>query len=523
MVRPMPVPRGRVARRRHVRSALGAVVVGVLVLGLVSCTGGHHRPTPASSAGPATPDRPNIVFVLTDDLTQNLLRYMPHVQAMARAGMSFTNYTVTDSLCCPSRASILTGAFPHNTKVYRNRGADGGYLPFVKRGEEQNTFGNQIQAGGYRTGFMGKYLNQYYAGYPAPPFLGTWTPPESTHVPPGWDEWDAVGNGYPQYRYLLNHNHHVVHYGHQPNDYLNTVLQGYALPFISKSVQTKQPFLLEVASFSPHTPSIAAPQDVHKFRSVTAPRGPAYDRLPKNPPSWLAPRTKLTRARMDSIDVAFRKRVQSVQSVDRMVGALQAKLMATGQAANTVFVFSSDNGYHMGDYRLNPGKLTAFDTDIRVPLIVTGPGIAAGSVNDQVTENIDLAPTFEELAGAGQSAEVDGRSLVPLLHGENPSWRTLALVEHHGPDTALDDPDRQSAVSGNPPSYEAIRSAQFTYVRYANGEREYYDRTKDPDELNNLASRLSPARIAQLDDWMGGLQTCVGAAQCWQAARPSGV
>jgi N-acetylglucosamine-6-sulfatase len=170
---------------------------------------------------------------------------------------------------------------------------------------------------------------------------------------------------------------------------------------------------------------------------------------------------------------------------------------------------------------LNPGKLTAFDTDIKVPLVVVGPGIAPGSVNDQVTENIDLTPTFEQLTGAEQSAEVDGKSLVPLLHGEQVAWRRLALVEHHGPDEARDDPDRQSVGSGNPPSYEAIRSTTFTYVRYANGQREYYDLAHDPYELDNRAPNLGPARLAELDGWMNSLQACKGAQQCWDAGQPT--
>jgi arylsulfatase A-like enzyme len=175
----------------------------------------------------------------------------------------------------------------------------------------------------------------------------------------------------------------------------------------------------------------------------------------------------------------------------------------------------------MGEYRLLPGKFTAFDTDIRVPLIVAGPGIRPGSVDNHVVENVDLAPTFEQLAGAVPPDTVEGRSLVPLLHGESPPWRTLALVEHHGPDDTRGDPDRQNQRSGDPPSYEAIRSPQFTYVRYETGDAEYYDLTTDPGELDNLAATLSPARRAQLDAWLDALHTCQGGPQCWRAGRPA--
>jgi N-acetylglucosamine-6-sulfatase len=511
--------RGRSLGRHRAVVAL-LVLAAILVAGsVVACT--STSVPKAASVAPASPTRPNIVFVLTDDLATNLLPYMPHVRALQRAGMTFTNYTVTDSLCCPSRASIFTGDFPHTTKIVTNNGNYGGFLLFHNRGEEAHTFAPVVQSRGYRTALMGKYLNSYHASFPAPAVLGDWTPAQSTFVPPGWTDWDAVGFGYYQYGYDLNHDHTVLRHGHAPQDYLNTVLQNHGLDFISDSVRVKAPFLLEIASFSPHAPATPAPQDLNSFADVTAPRGPAFDRLPKNAPAWLRSRPPMDAAMIASIDAAFRQRVRSVQSVDRMIGALEQRLQATGQAGNTVFVFSSDNGYHMGDYRLKPGKLTAFDTDVRVPLIVAGPGIAAGSVNSDVVENVDLAPTFEQLAGAVPPDTVEGSSLVPLLHGESPPWRSLALVEHHGLDDTPGDPDRQNSSAGNPPTYAAIRSPRFTYVRYVTGEREYYDLARDPYELDNLAATLSPARVRQLDGWLDALHTCVGARPCWQAGRPS--
>jgi arylsulfatase A-like enzyme len=178
-------------------------------------------------------------------------------------------------------------------------------------------------------------------------------------------------------------------------------------------------------------------------------------------------------------------------------------------------VFSSDNGYHMGEHRLMPGKMTAFDTDIHVPLIVTGPGIAPGRVLQEIADNIDLNPTFAEIGGATTAANVDGRSLVPLLHGQTVTeWRKVALVEHHGILTDTSDPDFPEKRGGNPPSYEAIRGATWVYVEYVDGEKEYYDRATDPDELHNTYASLPADRKASLHAMVAALQSCQGAQSC---------
>jgi arylsulfatase A-like enzyme len=204
-----------------------------------------------------------------------------------------------------------------------------------------------------------------------------------------------------------------------------------------------------------------------------------------------------------------------------MIANIEKTLTAVGQAQNTVFVFSSDNGYHMGEYTLGAGKQTAYDTDIRVPLIMAGPGIPAGTRNSDMAENIDLRPTFEQLAGATTPPGVDGHSLVPLLHGERVPWRTYALIEHAHPGYTVRDPDRQGRVGGDPPSYRAIRTKNFVYVRYATGDREYYNLVTDPYELHDLGPTLSPQRVTQLDAIMDGLGSCHGGDQCWQAGLPS--
>jgi len=484
-----------------------ALVAVAAVLGLAGgCTAGPE-PRPAASPPPPPPDtRPNIVFVLTDDLSMNLVRYMPNVLDLQRQGASFANYTVTDSLCCPSRASMLTGKFPHNTGIFTNHGIDGGFRLFHRLGLEESTFATDLQAAGYRTSFLGKYLNEYQ--------------PKSRYVPPGWTDWHAGGNAYDNFGYDLNENRQVRRYGNTPGEYLTDVVSAKASAFIRESAASRTPFLVEISTYAPHSPYTPAPRDARAFPGLTAPRGPAFDALPADAPRWLAGRAPLSDEQRARFDEVFRKRVQSVQAVDRMIAALRQTLTEAGVAGSTMVVFTSDNGYHLGEYRLGAGKQTAFDTDVRVPFIITGPGVPAGRVVREPVSNIDLRPTFGELAGATVPADVDGRSITPLLTGPGTApWRKSSLVEHHHPAPDPADPDSQARLSGNPPHYAALRTRTYTYVEYADGSREFYNRVSDPYQLRNVFHRLPRARAAALHKALKGLTTCQGGEECWAAAQ----
>ncbi|MEU6814588.1 sulfatase-like hydrolase/transferase [Streptomyces sp. NPDC046860] len=456
--------------------------------------------------------KPNIVFVLTDDLATNLVPYMPHVKELQKDGTTFTDYFVTDSLCCPSRSSILTGKYPHNTGVFTNNGDDGGYGAYNRGGNERDCYGPALHQAGYRTGFMGKYLN----GYLPADRHGTGKP----YVPPGWDEWDVAGNGYPEFGYSLNENGKVVPYGHEPEDYLTDVVSKKATSFIDSSAAAGKPFVLELATFAPHGPATPAPRDAGAFPGLKAPRTPAYDKPSDPAPAWQRGLKPLSGDEQRTIDQKFAKRARSVQAVDDMIGRLRDELKAKGLADDTYFVFSSDNGFHMGEHRLRPGKQTAYDTDIRVPLVVAGPGVAAGREVTRQASNIDLSPTFQDLAGATPGGTADGTSLAPLLHGEKVTgWRQAVLIEHHRPASRKDDPDAAPDDSGNPPSYEAVRTTDALWVEYADGEREYYDVAHDPDQLHNRAASLPKSQQDALHKTLTELQKCEGAEACAKAAR----
>jgi N-acetylglucosamine-6-sulfatase len=496
------------------------LVLGMLCALMVTGCGEAERPaqlpipTPAASA-PVTPApnydvaHPNIVFVLTDDLSGDLLRFMPNVQKLAATGATFDDYFVSDSLCCPSRASIFTGLLPHDTGVYTNTRPDGGIRAYRRHGDAQRSFALTLAAQGYRTALMGKYLNGYGAN--------------GAQVPPGWSDWAGTSRAYQGFDYTLNVDGTPYYYGSEPQDYLTDVISERGGTFIDSSAARARPFFLELASFTPHRPAVPAPRDLGLFGGVRAPRGPAFNRAIVDAPPWLAGRGPLSLGQRDRIDSLYRDRARSVVAVDDMVGALIDHLRATGQLDNTYFVFSSDNGFHMGEHRLQPGKLTAFDTDIRVPLIVSGPGVAPGTHIRALAQNTDLAPTFETLAGAQPPADVDGRSLTGLLHGDPvpADWRTATLVEHrhitrrHG-----FDPDVQTRASGDPPSYTALRTAGATYVEYADGERELYDDRFDPDQLRNAYGALTISQRGALHRELRRLVNCHGTASCATAPAP---
>ena len=473
---------------------LAAVAAIVVLVGVVV---GRSAPTPAAAAKP----RPNVVFILTDDLSWNLVRFMPHVQRMRRRGVTFGSYFVTDSLCCPSRSSIFSGRFPHNTRVFTNQPPDGGYQVFHNRHEERSTFATALRRRGYRTGFMGKYLNGYM--------------PSSLLVPPGWGEWDGAGNAYAEFNYNLNENGHLVHYGTQPQDYLTDVVAAKGAAFIDQAAAAHRRFALEIATFAPHAPFTPAPRDAGDFPGLGAPRGPAFNAQNTNPPRWLANRPPLGPRAIRRLDGAFRKRAQSVEAVDDLIGRIESTLRARGLARNTYIFFSSDNGFHLGEHRLHQGKQTAFDSDIRVPLVVVGPGVPRGRTIHALAQNVDLRSTFSRLAGARVPRRVDGRSLVRWLHGHRVKrWRRAVLIEHHGPNGA--GPDRQR---DNPPSYEAIRIKGAVYVEYANGDREYYNLRRDPSELHNAYRHLSGRKRRKLHRMLKRLERCRGAKRCAAAAR----
>ena len=500
---------------RHA-AARGAAVLVTVLTALAACSvpqppSSPPSPSPSRSAvgtPAATGPRPNVVLVLADDLSTNLLPYLPHVKALQRRGMTFSSYFVTDSLCCPSRASLFTGGYPHTTGVFTNGGQDGGWKVFRAGGGEEQTFPKALHEAGYRTAMIGKYLNGYQkpSEVPGP-------------IPPGWDEWSVVGGvgGYGNYDYWLNVNGRNEFHGRKESDYFTDVLSRRAVQFLRGT--DGRPFFLEVAPFAPHHPFTPPKRHENAFPGLRLPRTAAWNRAPRpTDPQWLQGIPRLTAKDGRRIDTEFRMRAQAALGVDDLLGRLVGELERQGALDNTYVVFTSDNGFHLGDRRMRMGKETPYDHDVRVPLVVAGPGVPPGSVTDLLTENVDLAPTFVELGGAEQPALVNGRSLVPLLRGGTPPvWRRAVLIEHHfALSPAQKGPDKESYVT--PPDYTALRFADALYVEYGTGEVEYHDLSADPLQLTNTADGLDPATRQALHASLGALAGCTGADGCWQAA-----
>ncbi len=509
--------------KRLVRAALTCVVAAAAVA------------APGRQATRGTellPEAPNIVVIMADDLDLAglnrliTLGAMPYLRAeVVDQGTTFTNAFVTNSLCCPSRATFLTGLYFHNHGVRTNT-LDGGVSKF----DDRRTLATWLQAGGYRTGHVGKYLN----GYGREDLTGDgWvTAADRQYVPPGWSDWQALLDPYQTTRYRLNDNRVVVTHGSTEADYQTDVLARRAARFIADATRPEHqgaPFFLEVMPVAPHVENTfwmafqapwqwdirPAPRHEGTLR-LALPSPPSYnERDVSDKPGWV----QQYRPRMTLFDTLgmtrhYRHRLESVRAIDDLVGTVVAALRSAGALENTVLIFTSDNGFLHGEHRMTQ-KLVAYDEAIRVPLIVRMPG-SGRSTRSQSVLNNDLAPTIAELAGVVPDLEVDGTSFLPLLRDPATEGRRRFLVEHWQalPDLRVDVPTYWG-VRARENGADGVLDALF--VRYEDPAQapELYDLTTDPYELASLHAASDPPRLRQqqlLSDWSDQLRACRGAA-----------
>lgn len=413
---------------------------------------------------------PNVVLVLTDDQRFDTLSAMPNVNALLAAeGVTFSNATVSNALCCPSRASILKGAYPHTTRVYANSVGPNG--PFGGSFSDSSTIATWLDDAGYRTALVGKYFNAY-------------TPERASYVPPGWDRWVAfatndVGGGM-YWNYDLSVDGSLVHRGTSPADYSTDVLGGYAQDFI-RGTPADTPLFLMFTPYAPHEKAEVAPRHTSAFPNLPLHRPPNYDEADvSDKPAYIRNAPRLTPYTVNRLDNLRRRMYQTLLAVDEAVAGLVDALQDTGRLEDTMFVFMSDNGFFLGEHR-RVGKLAPYEEAVHVPLVVRyDPLITAPRTDPSLVMNIDLAPTFAALAGVAAPG-AEGTSMLGLLGDPATPWRSDTLIEHLG---------------SNPPSFCAVRSQTWKYVQYRTGEEELYDLVNDPYELTNVVA--SPANAAVL-------------------------
>ena len=473
----------------------------------------------------AEPLRPNVIVITTDDQDVASLRAMPNVgRLLARQGTTFENAFASFPLCCPSRATLLTGQYAHNHGVLGNAPPNGGYQAF----DATSTLATWLQDAGYLTMLVGKYLNGYPSG-------------GRRFVPPGWDEWHAaVRLGYVGH--TMTHNGRVQGY-HTEADYVTDVYTRWALRLIALHADDPRPFFLWLSYFAPHiggprdgddppwpyyTPS-PAPRHRDTFADEPLPQSPAFNELDvSDKPAAIRDRPLLSSDHEASVRELHAQRLESLLAVDEGIAAVVDELRRRGELNRTLIVFTSDNGFLLGEHRIGTGKIHLYEPSIRVPLIMRGPGVPRGVELAQPVANVDLAPTIMASARRRPKLPQDGRSLWPLLRDPLLEWGRDLLIER-GPGTD----------GTGERLFTAIRTPAFLYAEHAGGDRELYDLRNDPDQLDSVHEDPTYAdlraelgrRLAQLRDCAGtvcrrgpALQLQLGSgARCLAADAPARV
>lgn len=483
--------------RRDGRRALRSALAAALLLAAVAAA------LPSSTETAEAAPRPNIIVIMTDDQPATSVRHMPHVNALiGDQGVRFATSYASHPLCCPARATLLTGQYAHNHGVLNNTGEDGGYQAL----DHSETLPVWLDRAGYHTAHLGKYLNGY-SGSAVP------------EIPPGWDDWYAMSkSGF--YDYSLNQNGTIVQYGSEPEDYQTDVLADLAVDVIRERAPAAQPLYMTFAPFAPHTApksdaTVAAPRHVGDFATQPLPQPPSFNEADiSDKPAHVRfnqsgnPRGRLSAGTIAKITGEYRTMLESLQAVDEAVKAMVDALEATGELDNTVLVFTSDHGYFYGEHRFGCCKERVYEPASRTPLMIRGPGFDRRQADRRVV-NVDLAPTILEFAGATPGRVMDGVSLVPLLRSRNaatPAYGRDLLLEGWAPNGTAE------------LRYQAVRTDRFMYVEnpptqeFPTAERELYDMVDDPHQLQNLARDPGYAdEIAGLRPRLARLRDCAGA------------
>lgn len=448
----------QIACQLCVRVALAAL----LIAGGTGTASAQINSAPGAAALAAKPPM-NVLLILTDDQRFDTVSQMPNLSAIASQGVTFTGAYMPSPLCGPSRAMLFSGGYrEQNTGVLENELPNGGATVFSDRGN----LGAALQAVGYRTEYVGKWINGYEG-------MGK-------YVPPGWSKW--VGRHsfstitkWQEFQYTSGTSNQNPGVGTIANaqQYTTYFERDQVLSFLNSTPAT-QPFFVLWAPSAPHGRATGAPEDLGMFLDYTY-TGRGYGETDlSDKPAWVRNSKDVDN------EVFVRHQLQSLQSVDRSIADVIARLKSLGRFNNTLIIFTSDNGYMWGEHGIW-GKDSAYEEAMRVPFIVLMPGVAPRTDASLVLPSLDLGPTLFELAGI--SKKTDGTSLVPLLKLPGQPWRTDFFFE------------KTTSAKGPSAIWAGVRDGRWKYVRYANGDEELYDLNADPYEL---ASRHKDPTLSAL-------------------------
>ena len=464
---------------------------------------------------------------MADDMRSDDLKFSPRIRRLfTRQGLTFKNSFSSFPLCCPARASFLTGTYPHNHQVYWHE------KPYAYGAfDDSRTLATSLHSVGYNTGFVGKYLNKYGDHRSLVSGKPSWK-----YVPRGWTDWRAafsdpglakVHGGVYNYfdtPYNINGRLDNSHRGTYQSVVVGDFAKGMARRFSSSRRRTGKPFFMYVNFVAPHNggpresddPMFSTParpawvkgrfDNVRRASGIPRSGGPAEANM-GDKRADMRRLSDLNRRERAAMAELTRQRAEAIFALDRQVARLVRQLKASGQWGRTIFVFTSDNGYFLGEHRLGPGKARTYEPSLRVPILVTGPGMRQGEPRYDPISLVDLSATILDAANAPAPHPADGQSRLDTLRRGDQGWAHPVVTEFFFPGKR-----KKSSVISDERLAVGVRVPRYAYTRYR-GFEELYDLRTDPFQDQNVAYRKSYADVRrQLREMVRQTSDCAGKA-----------
>ena len=520
---------------------------------LLAAVAGIAATAPAAPAAPGGP--PNVIVVMTDDVTYDQMQLMPNFRRLERMGATFTNAFASYPLCCPARATFLTGQYAHNHGVKSNFYSTGGGFEGLEG--QDNTLPVWLQDAGYETAFVGKYLNEYGGR-------------DRELIPPGWNDWNGLidYSTYNYFNWAINRNGKVEYHGDR--DYIESLIelaeatstdradsptQGLAMGVeifdpvedfgsedqedyqvdatgriadesLAQLAEGEDPFFLYYAPIAAHretdyeevggirdVPLTTDPRPPERYEDtyddVELPRDPSFDEADvSDKPKTVNGRASLDAETIDRIERDNRGALGALRAADDGVGNLLDTLEEAGKLEDTIVVYTTDQGFMQGQHRIDDHKYIPYEPSIHIPLAMAGPGIPAGEKVTDLVAAQDITATIVDAAGAEAGRELDGVSLLPSLEGSEPLPQRDILLEALAPIVEFE--IGNEAIDAQVPYY-GLRTERYKYIDWSFGDEELYDLREDPYELENLADDPELAGVKErLAARAEALRACAG-------------